>query len=63
MTVRENEAKHSKKDVLRARKAQQFIVNSGYSSLRDARNLVSDGNITGLDITRRDVELAQEISG
>ncbi len=47
----------------RARRAQEFIANSGFSSLHDAKGLVNDGAITGLDITAKDLELAHEIYG
>jgi hypothetical protein len=62
-TVRGNEAKFTKKEVDRARKAQELIVNLGYSSLQDAKAIVNDGNITGIDITAKDLDIAHEIYG
>ena len=62
-TVRENEARYPKKTVDRARRAQDLIINSGFSSLHDAKALVNNGAITGLDVTARDLELAHEIYG
>jgi hypothetical protein len=62
-TVRENEARFSKKQVEKARQAQELIMNSGYSSLHDAKALVNDGNITGVNITSKDLEIAHEIYG
>ncbi|MFY7868843.1 MAG: zinc finger CCHC domain-containing protein, partial [Exiguobacterium sp.] len=46
-TVEGNEEIYTSKELLRARRAQEFIHNSGYPSLNEAIHLIHDGNISG----------------
>ena len=62
-TVADMEARHSKAEVARAREAWDLVKTSGFDSEKDAINLVSDGNITGLKLTASDVRRAFEIYG
>ena len=51
-TVAEREAQYSKVEVARAREARDLIRISGFD---DAVQLVSDGNVTGVRLTPRDI--------
>ena len=62
-TVAEREAQHSKVEVARAREARDLIRNSGFDSERDAVQLVSDGNVTGVRLTPSDIRRAFDIYG
>ena len=62
-TVAEREAQYSKVEVARAREARDLVRNSGFDSERDAVSLVSDGNITGVRLTPRDIRRAFDIYG
>jgi hypothetical protein len=50
-------------EVKRARGAVEFMRNAGAVSERDAVNLLSDGNITGVDLTAQDVRNASKMYG
>ena len=60
-TVAERERLYTKKEVTRARRAQEFIRASGYASEKEAVYLVSDGNITGVPLTAKDIRRAFDI--
>jgi len=62
-TVAEREAQYSKVEVARAREARDLIRNSGFDSERDAVQLVSDGNVTGVRLTPSDIRRAFDIYG
>ena len=62
-TTSENEAGYSALEVKRARKAKELIENSGFSSEHDALGLATDGNLTGVPVTSKDVKRAFEIYG
>jgi hypothetical protein len=62
-TVAERESLYTKKEVMRARQAQEFIKASGYASEKEAAHMVNDGNITGVPITSKDVHRAFDIYG
>ena len=62
-TVTDNESLYTAKELRRARQAQDFIHNSGYPSEKEAVHLVSDGNITGVPLTAKDIHLAFDIYG
>ena len=63
-TVNDNEHIYSSKEIHRARKAQEFLHNSGYPSLKEALHLINDGNIKGdMGITAQDIHRAMAING
>ena len=62
-TVADNESKFTAQEVKRARQAQELIENAGFSSEKEAVELVSNGNLTGVPVTARDVKRAYEIYG
>ena len=62
-TVADNESRFTAQEVKRARQAQELIENAGFSSEKEAVDLVSNGNLTGVPVTARDVRRAYEIYG
>lgn len=54
---------HSKKDINRANKAKDFIINAGYPSQRVALSMLESGDLKEADVTREDVTLLNEIYG
>ena len=62
-TTAENEDMYTKREVVLAKEAQEFIKNAAYPSQREAAQLASDGNIHGVPITSRDVNRAFTIYG
>ena len=62
-TSAENEKYYTKKEVARARKAQELVANAGFLSEKEAVDLVQDGNITGVPVTAKDVRRAFDIYG
>ena len=62
-TTAERESLYTKKEVIRAKQAQDFIKASGYTSEKEAAHMVNDGNITGVPITAKDIHRAFDIYG
>ena len=62
-TTAERENLYTKKEVIRAKQAQDFIKASGYTSEKEATHMVNDGNITGVPITAKDIHRAFDIYG
>ena len=62
-TTAERERLYTKKEVVRAQQALEFIKASGYASEKEAAHMVNDGNITGVPITSKDIHRAFDIYG
>ena len=62
-TTAERERLYTKREVVRAQQAQEFIKASGYASEKEAAHMVNDGNITGVPITSKDIHRAFDIYG
>jgi hypothetical protein len=55
---------YTKEEVKRAKEANEFIKNSGYPSLPEARHLIMDGNIKfSPELAGADFKRAQKIYG
>lgn len=62
-TAAQREARFTKKEVMKAREAGEFIRNAGYPSEAEAIHLVHDGNIQNVPITANDIRNCFEIYG
>lgn len=63
MTLSEREALYSKKEIERAKKAREFVINAGFPSERKAINMIRDGNVSNLPIEVSDVKAFFDIYG
>jgi hypothetical protein len=55
--------RYTSKEVKRAREAREMINNAGFLSEAEALGLVNDGNLTGVQLTARDIKRCFDISG
>ena len=62
-TVSHKAAKYSKRQLLSARKAYDFIIRMGFISYKAAAEVIQRGSITDLGFTRADLVNAQDIYG
>ena len=62
-TVQKNAAKYSKRQLLTARKAYDFIIRMGFISYKAAAEVVQRGSMNDLGFTRADLVNAQDIYG
>lgn len=62
-TVKHRAAKYSKRQLIAARKAYDFIIRMGFISYKAAAEVVQRGSITELGFTRADLVNAQDIYG
>jgi hypothetical protein len=62
-TATDNEARYTAKEVKRAKEAREMIQNAGFSSEAEALGLVNDGNLTGVQLTARDIKRSFDIYG
>ena len=63
MTIQEKEAMYTRRQVQAAKKAGEFIENTGYPSQAEAIKLIRDGNLSNIPIEVADVKLFHEIYG
>lgn len=54
---------YTKREVERAERAMEFVRSAGYPSEKEAIHLVTDGNITSIDITGDDIRRGFKIFG
>jgi hypothetical protein len=62
-TLNEKAQLYNAKELRRALEVKEFIANAGYPSLREALNLVTDGNVVGIKHSAADVRRYFEITG
>jgi hypothetical protein len=62
-TIQSKAAKYSKRQLIAARKAYDFIIRMGFISYKAAAEIIQRGSITQLGFTRADLVHAQDIYG
>jgi len=62
-TLNEKAQLYNAKELRRALEVKEFIANAGYPSMREALNLVTDGNVVGIKHSAADVRRYFEITG
>lgn len=62
-TVSDNEAHLTKKQIVSARRAREFLVRAGHPSIFEAKRLVENGYVRGLEFEAEDLETCKAVYG